>query len=202
MIRQSYFSFISSLPLCEKRITIPTLFTLSRIFLAFFVVGAMFLHYWSAACLLFLIAASTDMLDGTLARFFNEKTQLGACLDPIADKFLVLSVFFTLAFAQSPLFHIPLWFVSIVFIKELILIGGALIVYHKTGSLEINPSWLGKTAMFVQIVFITWLFACYFFHWVPIKTYYTMLSVVILCAIASLAHYLLMGFKYLFSVQK
>jgi cardiolipin synthase len=192
-------SFFAHLPSREKRFTVPTLLTLSRIVLALFVVGAMVLHQWSLACILFLIAAGTDMLDGTLARFCNEKTQLGAALDPIADKFLVLSVFFTLAFAQSPLFHIPLWFVLIVFIKELILIGGALVVYYKTGSLEINPSWLGKTAMFIQIAFITWLFACYFFSWVPIKTYYTMLGVMILCAMASLVHYLWMGFRYMLS---
>jgi len=194
------FSFFSYIPEQERRITLPNLLTLSRIGLAFCVVGAMLLHRWSFACILFLIAASTDMLDGFLARFYDEKTQLGAALDPIADKFLVLSVFFTLAFAQSPLFHIPLWFVSIVFIKELILIGGALVVYYKTGSLEINPSWLGKTAMFIQIVFITWLFACYFFSWVPLKTYYTMLGVVILCALASLVHYLWLGLRYLLQV--
>ena len=195
-----FSSFFSHLPSHEKRLTVPTMLTLSRIGLAFFVVGAMLVHQWSLACLLFLIAASTDVLDGFLARFYDEKTQLGAALDPIADKFLVLSIFFTLAFAQSPLFNIPLWFVSIVFVKELILIGGALVVYYKTGSLEINPSWLGKAAMFIQIAFITWLFACYFFSWVPIKTYYTMLGVMILCALASLVHYLWMGLRYLLQV--
>jgi len=198
MIKQGLL-FFSTLPAHEKRLTIPTIFTLLRVILSLCVVGAMLLQYWGAAFILFLVASFSDVLDGGLARWWNEKTFLGACLDPIADKFLVLSIFFTLAFVQSPLFHIPLWFVSIVFIKELILIIGSLVVYGKTGSLEINPTWLGKAAMFVQTSFITWLFACYFFHWVPIKTYYTMLGVVILCAISSLVHYLWMGFNYLIS---
>ncbi|MGE4168742.1 MAG: CDP-alcohol phosphatidyltransferase family protein [Candidatus Babeliales bacterium] len=194
--------FFSSLSAHEKWLTIPTILTLFRIVLALFVVGAMLMHYWPAACILFLIAAATDMLDGSIARFCNQKTKLGACLDPIADKFLVLSVFFTLAFAQSPLFHIPLWFVAIVFLKELILIGGAFIIYYKTGSLEIHPSLLGKFTMFMQIAFITWLFACYFFAWVPVKTYYTMLGIMIFCALASLAHYIWLGIRYIVSTQR
>lgn len=200
MIQRTFFSFaFPALPAHEMRLTIPTLLTLARIVLAFFVIQAMITHYWGTAFVIFLSAAFTDILDGGLARFWNEKTFLGACLDPIADKILVLAIFFTLAFVQSPLFHIPLWFVWVVFIKELILIVGSCAIYYKTGSLEINPTWLGKTTMFIQIAFITWLFACYFFKWVPIKTYYTMLGVVILCAIASLLHYLWIGLRYLFS---
>ena len=181
------------------KITIPTFFTLIRIALVPVIILSMCQQDWGAAFLLFLTAASTDVIDGALARFWDEKTFLGACLDPIADKFLVLSIFCTLAFVQSPLFAIPLWFVLVVFIKELILISGSLWVYMLTGSVEITPTWLGKATMLIQVSFIAWLFACYFFHWVPIKTYYTMLGVVIVCAGASLLHYLLLGVRYLVS---
>ena len=116
MTGRGYFSF-ASLPAHEMRITVPTLLTFMRILLTFGVIGAMIYHNWGTAFVVFLAAAFTDVLDGGLARWWNEKTFLGACLDPIADKFLVLSIFFTLAFVQSPLFHIPIWFFSIVFIK-------------------------------------------------------------------------------------
>lgn len=180
------------------KITIPTFFTLLRIALVPFIIFFMYQQSWGTAFLLFLIAAVTDVIDGALARFWDEQTFLGACLDPVADKLLVLSIFCALAFVQSPLFHIPLWFVLIVFVKEAILVLGSLVVYLVTGSLEIAPTWLGKASMFIQVIFIAWLFACYFFQWVPIKTYYTMLGVVILCAGASLLHYLSIGVCYLY----
>jgi cardiolipin synthase (CMP-forming) len=179
------------------KITIPTLLTFLRIILMPLIISSMVQQWWGVAFALFLIAAITDVLDGALARLWNEQTVLGAVLDPIADKLLVLSIFGALAFVQSPLFHIPLWFVLIVFIKEMLLILGSVAIYLATGSLEIAPTWLGKISMIIQVIFITWLFACYFFEWLPIKTYYTMLGVVILCASASLLHYLSIGLCYL-----
>ena len=135
-------NYFYSLPAHERKITVPTMLTLLRLVLAPCVVGMMIMHKWGIACLLFLGAAFTDVLDGMLARAYNEKTFLGAYLDPIADKVLVLSVFFTLAFVQSPLFSVPLWFVVVILIKELILIGGSLMMYLRYGTLEIKPTLL------------------------------------------------------------
>ena len=70
---------------------------------------------------LFAVAAISDILDGWLARYLHEHTFLGACLDPIVDKLLVLSVFATLALFHTPLFALPRWFVMLVFIKESII---------------------------------------------------------------------------------
>lgn len=185
-----------SIFLCALPLTVATFFTVLRIAITPFIVLMMIAQEWGFAFLLLLIAAGTDMVDGFIARSYNQKTWLGALLDPIADKCLVLSVFFTLTLVQSPLFSIPLWFVLIVFCKELLLLFGSFAIYWCTGSLTINPSWLGKLAMFLQISFIIWLFACYYFHWVPVKTYYTMLGLIVLCAIASLVHYSFIAFRY------
>ena len=121
--------FFKRLPAHEKKITISTLFTLARIAITPLIVIAMVFQQWGAAFILFVCAALTDIIDGHLARLCDEKTFLGACLDPIADKILILSCFFMLAFVQSPLFTIPLWFVLLVLIKELVLIGGAIALY-------------------------------------------------------------------------
>lgn len=191
------FSFLKKLPDHEKKITLSTLLTLVRIALTPFIVASMIAHHWGIACTLFCIAACTDILDGNIARWLNEKTFLGACLDPIADKFLVLSCFFTLAFVQSPLFSIPLWFVWLVLCKELILIGGAIILYNIKGHIEMQPTVLGKTTTVMQMGFIIWLFACYFFSWIPVKTYYCMLGIVIVLVFSSLLHYIFIGIKQL-----
>ena len=123
------FQFFKQLPASEKRFTISTLFTVLRIVLTPFIVAAMAMHFWGAAFILFSIASVSDVVDGYLARSLSEQTFLGACLDPIADKFLILSCFFALAFIRSPLFTIPLWFVLLILIKELILVGGTALIF-------------------------------------------------------------------------
>ena len=179
----------------EKRITIPTMFTLLRIFLVPCIIVSMALHSWDWAFILFVIASVSDLIDGNLARALDQKTILGACLDPLADKFLLVSCFATLAFVQSPLFSIPLWFVLIVLCKELILISGVIFLYNKNGVFEIQPTLLGKLTTVVQVSFIIWLFACYFFGWVPIKTYCAMLTLVLVMVFGVLVQYIRIGRK-------
>lgn len=186
-------NFFKKLPPHEKKITLSTMLTLLRIVLVPCIVGSMLEGWWGVACALFCIAAITDVLDGYLARWLNEKTFLGACLDPIADKLLVLSCFFTLAFVQSPLFIIPQWFFILVLVKELILLGGSVVFYLIKGHLDVRPTLLGKSTAVVQMGFIIWLFACYFFHWLPVKTYTSMLAIVLIMVFASLIQYIGIG---------
>ncbi len=189
------------LPAHEKRITIPTVFTFIRFILSFVIVGTMIVGYWGSAFVLFILAASTDLIDGSLARILNEKTFLGACLDPLADKMLLLSVFCTLAFVDTPLFQIPQWFFAFVLGKEIMQVTGAVIVYSIKGQIDVRSTILGKITTVVQVGFIVWLFACYFFKWLPIKTYYTMLGVVIIMVFASLVQYVSIGIQALGSEE-
>jgi cardiolipin synthase (CMP-forming) len=188
------FSFLDKLPAHEKKITLSTVLTLLRIALVPCIVTAMVYHAWSLAFWLFIAAAITDVLDGLFARWFDDHTFLGAVLDPIADKLLILSVFFTLAFVQSPLFTIPLWFVILVLIKEIIQLCGVVVVYICNGHIAIKPTMLGKTTMAAQTLFITWLFSCYFFNWVPIRTYYAVLTGLLSLILLTLAHYVRIGY--------
>jgi len=196
-LRKLSFKLFQNLPAHEMRITLPTLFTLARIILAPLIVLAMVYQRWGVAFFLFLSASVTDIIDGNLARLFDQKTFLGACLDPIADKILMISCFATLAFCQSPLFGIPTWFVLLVVVKDAIIVFGGLAIFLIKGHLHVNPTTLGKLTTFVQTCFIVWLFACYFFKWLPIKTYYTMLTMLSLLVIASLVQYLKMGLTQL-----
>jgi cardiolipin synthase (CMP-forming) len=188
------FSLLHALPAHEKKITFSTLLTLLRIVLVPCIVVTMVYHAWQLAFWLFIAAAITDVLDGLFARWFNDQTFLGAVLDPIADKLLILSVFFTLAFVQSPLFTIPLWFVILVLIKEIIQLCGVIVLYICNGHIAIAPTMLGKTTMAAQTLFITWLFSCYFFHWVPVRTYYAMLTGLLSLIFFTLLHYIRIGY--------
>jgi len=196
-IKKINIDFLRKLPAREKKITLSTILTIVRIILVPIIVAAMVMHYWGTSFLLFVIAAITDCLDGTLARLLNQKTFLGAFLDPLADKLLILSCFFTLAFVQSPLFAIPKWFVWFVLCKEVLQLSGAVFVYLRKGHIEIRPTILGKVTATAQMCFIIWLFACYFFQWVPIKTYYTMLGLLLILITVSLLQYARIGIRFL-----
>lgn len=193
------FRLFKKLPDFEKRITVATAFTLMRMLAAPFVVAAMITQHWGIAFGLIIFASFTDLIDGFLARNFGQKTFLGACLDPVADKVLILSCYFTLAFCHTPLFAIPSWFVWLVLIKEILQLGFAIIFWMAKGWLKVEPTLLGKLTMTVQVAFIIWLFACYFFHWLPVKTYFCMLGLVVVLVLSSLIQYATIGYRYLHS---
>jgi len=192
-MRKFSFRFFKKLPEKEKRLTISNFLTISRIALTPFIVASMIRGSWGAAFWLFVIASALDVLDGNLARWLDQKTFLGSCLDPLADKILLISCFATLAFVQSPSFSIPLWFVLLMLFKEIIIFVGAAVLYMIKGHLEVAPTIIGKGSTVVQVWFIIWLFACYFFGWMPIKTYYAALTVVVVFVLLSFIQYLRLG---------
>lgn len=179
------------------RMTIPTMLTISRLVLTPFIVLAMIYQFWGVAFGLFTLASLTDLLDGFLARQWNQRTFFGACLDPIADKILLLSVFFTLAFVQTPLFSVPRWFFWFVLAKELLQLFGAFAIYKLKGNIVIRASLLGKLTTVVQMCFIMWLFTCYFFEWMPMKTYSVMVGLLFILVSATLVQYGIHGWRFL-----
>lgn len=181
----------------EFIITVPTVVTIARIVLTPCIVMAMLAQQWGVSFVLFGIAALSDAIDGALARWCETQTILGAVLDPIADKVLLISCFATLTFAQSPLFSIPMWFLILILVKEALLILGVVFIYGFMRSIEIKPTQLSKSVTAVQMAFIMWLFSCYFFNWVPAKTYYTLLTVLAALVSATLIEYAMYGLRYI-----
>lgn len=195
-------SFLRTLSLCEKRITFPTLLTLLRIILVPVIIAAMVERLWCQAFVWFVIASLTDLFDGMLARRWKVATALGACLDPVADKILLVSCFSALAFIQAPAFMVPRWFVMLILCKELIIVCGALFFLVFKCNFTIRPTWTGKLTTVVQIAFISWLFFCYFFNWMPIKTYYVFMVVMVGFTVAALSQYISIGLRYLFKMVR
>jgi cardiolipin synthase len=93
-----------------------------------------------------LLAAITDVLDGLLARWLDQRTAIGSFLDPLADKLLSVCGFVTLALIGP----IPAWFVILVISRDVLISLGSLVLYLHDGRLEIVPSLTGKAAMFGQ----------------------------------------------------
>jgi cardiolipin synthase len=179
------------------RCNVPTILTFIRLGLIPAIVACMVGGIWNCGFWLFMIAATTDMADGFLARLLNQQTIFGAALDAVADKILIISVFSVLSFIPSPLFAIPGWFVGLVLLKEGLLVGGVVGVVIAKGLVKIQPTLLGKATMVAQTLFIIWLFCCYFFTWVPERTYYTMLGGLLVLVALSLLQYASIGFAYM-----
>lgn len=119
-----------------------------------------------AALGIFLIAMISDVIDGYLARTRQQKTKAGAILDPLADKFLLISAFLCLYKIDVLLgpVQFPLWLVLAVISRDIILLLGAMIIYMIHGRLDITPTRWGKATTFLQVlcivgIFLQWSFS-------------------------------------------
>lgn len=104
-----------------------------------------------AAIIIFTVASLSDALDGWVARHFNQQSRLGAILDPLADKLLLLAVIGVLCFSDWPV-HLPLWFVVIAVSREVLSIAGAFLVDHVAGTVKIQPHFTGKLSTPLQLL--------------------------------------------------
>ena len=114
------------------------------------------------AIAIFLIAAVSDGLDGYIARRYKQRSALGAILDPIADKGLLLSGIITLSISNwsevDPNYgRFPVWFPVLVITRDAVILVGAIILHYFIGNkMRIKPSWTGKVATVCQMCAIAW----------------------------------------------
>jgi cardiolipin synthase (CMP-forming) len=142
---------------------------------------------WALAT--FLTAGITDALDGLIARRTGQKTTLGAWLDPMADKLLLVSAFIVLTVPDTGLrYRIPAWLTILVISRDLAIVLTVAIVNLAIGRRTFVPSLLGKTATAVYIVTcVTVLMANYLGGGDPVVQLMVMLSGVI--TVLSALHY-------------
>lgn len=145
-------------------ITIPTYVTLMRIVFVPFIIMSLLANNLVVASVLFVLAALTDVIDGALARSLNAVSEVGTFLDPLADKLLLTSCYACLTYSYFSMSGIPVWFLVLVILNELILAAGAVyrLMIKKTSIMPATK--LGKMASFGQILFIGWLFVCGLLH--------------------------------------
>lgn len=119
---------------------LPNLLSLARLLAAPVIVWLILTGELTTAFWLFVAAGVSDALDGFIAKRFNATTVLGGYLDPIADKALLVGVYVTLG--QQGYF--ALWLVILVVFRDLLIVGGALLVHTVTHSLKVQPFLISK----------------------------------------------------------
>ena len=103
--------------------------------------------YLGTALVVFLVAGATDALDGLIARRTGQRTSLGAWLDPLADKLLLVTTFVVLTMPAIPLTnHLPLWLTVLVISRDVVIVGVVAVVNLAVGPKTFKPSRLGKWA--------------------------------------------------------
>ncbi|MFA9453779.1 MAG: CDP-alcohol phosphatidyltransferase family protein [Candidatus Aminicenantaceae bacterium] len=131
----------------ERIFSIPNLFSLSRVLLVPVFLYAVINGRTQMAFIIFLVSATTDFLDGASARLLNQKTKLGALLDPICDKVFMTGAYITLTipFLNSPNV-LPLWLTAIVIGRDVLIVGGAIVLYLLIQAKSFPPTLTGKTS--------------------------------------------------------
>ena len=127
---------------------LPNLFTIVRLLLvlpAYWLIGA---REHSAALAIVAAAGASDALDGFLAKRFGWQSRLGALLDPLADKLLLLACFLGLATTGV----LPAWLLLLVIGRDLLIVCGAVAYHNLVGPFDAEPTRLSKLTTFVQIV--------------------------------------------------
>ena len=139
--------------------------TILRILLVpFFVVEVLYytkqgheLHRWLAIAF-FAVAAVLDGVDGYVARHFNQRSELGAILDPLADKMLLVSGIVVLSFDHAPyLESIPLWLTGTIIGRDVLILIGMVVIHLMVGKVKVRPRIIGKVATVLQMVVVLWI---------------------------------------------
>jgi cardiolipin synthase len=129
---------------------LPNSLTVLRILLIPFLVGFLMYGFHGWALVTLLVAGVTDILDGVIARLANQRTKLGAYLDPLADKLLLTTAFATL----SILHLVPGWVAIVIVSRDLIIVAGTLLLHMTQTPIEVAPSVLGKGTTLAQLTYL------------------------------------------------
>jgi cardiolipin synthase (CMP-forming) len=130
------------------RVSIPNLITLARILLVPVVIWAITSGEMRIAFLLFFAAGLSDAVDGFLAKRFGMATELGAYLDPLADKAMIVSIYVALGIAEA----IPRWLVILVVSRDIMIVGAVMLSWLVDKPVALKPLLVSKLNTVAQIV--------------------------------------------------
>jgi len=175
--------------------TLPNFITLLRLAaLPFFLVSISDGRF-DIALAIFVVAGVSDGVDGYLARHFDMKSALGAYLDPIADKLLLISSYLFLAVPSYPaLFKVPVWLAVMVLSRDFLLLLVALLMILTGGKRKFPPSWAGKVTTVTQIVTVLFVLCANVWNW-PMPILWIAFGATATTTVIS-------GFGYVYSVAR
>ncbi len=130
--------------------SLPNIISLGRLMSVPVAIYLILNGFLSAAFWLFVAAGISDAVDGFIAKRFGQETPLGRYLDPLADKALLVGVYVTLGYSD----HLPLWLVILVVFRDLLIIGGVVLMNLFGQDIRMNPLRISKINTAAQIVLV------------------------------------------------
>lgn len=121
-------------------LTVPNLITIVRLLLVPAMVYLLLEDRYGAALAIFVAAALSDVVDGFLARVFNQHSEIGAVLDPAADKLMIVCTALTLVWLKQ----LPAWIGALIVLRDAVIVSGFLAYRWLRGHVEMAPTVLGK----------------------------------------------------------
>lgn len=125
-----------------------------------------------AGLICFAAASILDAVDGYIARRYNQRSELGAILDPLADKLLLVSaiVLLSLRSAETHLVRIPIWVTATIISRDSIILIGMVVVQLTCGKTTVRPRIIGKVATVLQMAMVIWTILKWDEKWLPYWT--------------------------------
>lgn len=176
-------------------LNVPNTLTIGRIVIIPVFLTTIVYKRYDYAFYLFIVAAVTDIFDGLIARLKNQKTSLGMFLDPLADKFLVVTSIIIL----SVYGWIPKWLAITVISRDVIVVTGWFLLYLVKGITKVEPSLPGKATIWVQSIFIAYVLMNMTFFSLP-SLYLVTQWITAAITIISGIHYIYRGLKLSYAV--
>jgi cardiolipin synthase len=171
-------------------VTLPNVLTFLRLVAAPVAIYYIVVERWEIALALFVASSVTDAIDGFLARILHQKTRLGAFIDPLADKSLLLGSYLALTYVG----RVPAWLTAAIVVRDVLIIAAVAILYRRIGRFTMTPSLPGKVSTFVQMVTAGAVLLAGAFPalTVPLRELYYLTAVI---SVVSGTHYITVGLR-------
>jgi cardiolipin synthase (CMP-forming) len=166
-------------------LNLPNLITIARILLVPVVVWAIASHEMQIAFVVFLLAGVSDAVDGFLAKRFHMTSELGAYLDPLADKALIVSIYIALGITEA----VPRWLVILVVSRDILIVGGIMLAVFLGKPMKVKPVLVSKLNTVAQIVFACLVLAALAFGFTAEVAERVIMGVVAVLTLASVGFY-------------
>jgi cardiolipin synthase len=170
----------------NKNVNLPNLITLGRILLVPVIIWAITSGQMAVAFVLFFIAGVSDAVDGFLAKRFDMRSEIGALLDPLADKCLLVSIYVALGITGD----VPRWLVILVVSRDIIIIGAVIVSWLVDRPVPMKPLMVSKLNTVAQVVYAGLVLFALGFGFVVTPFDIILMAIVTLLTLLSVSFYL------------
>jgi cardiolipin synthase len=170
----------------KRRVSIPNIITLGRILLVPIVVWAIASAQMEIAFAAFVIAGVSDAVDGFLAKRFNMASELGAMLDPLADKALLVSIYMALGIWGA----VPRWIVILVVSRDIMIVSAVIVSWLFDKPIPMKPLMVSKINTAAQVALAALVLASLAFGFQPGPYDVILMGLVTVFSLASVSLYL------------